>query len=90
MSSKKSVEKSTEKPGKPDKPAEKPAEAIDYDRLADAIASRLGPLLFIAARVGELNTRQTLERFETLVIRAINEGLHAYSIVAREDLCRSV
>ena len=85
MSSKKSVEKSTEKP---DKPAEAPA--IDYDRLADAIASRIGPLLFIAARVGELNTRQTLERFETLVVRAINEGLHAYSIVAREDLCRSV
>lgn len=89
MSSKKPVEKSTEKPNKPDKP-EKPAEAIDYDRLADAIASRLGPLLFIAARVGELNTRQTLERFETLVVRAINEGLHAYSIVAREDPCRSV
>lgn len=84
-----SSKKSTEKPGKPDK-ADKPAEAIDYDRLADAIASRIGPLLFIAARVGELNTRQTLERFETLVVRAINEGLHAYSIVAREDLCRSV
>lgn len=87
MSSKKPVEKSTEKPGKP---ADKPAEAIDYDRLADAIVSRLAPLLFVAARVGELNTRQTLERFETLVVRAINEGLHAYSIVAREDLCRSV
>lgn len=83
-----SSKKSTEKPNKPEKPAEAPA--IDYDRLADAIASRLGPLLFVAARVGELNTRQTLERFETLVVRAINEGLHAYSIVAREDLCQRV
>ena len=41
MSSKKSVEKSTEKPNKP-------AEAIDYDRLADAVVSRLAPLLFVA------------------------------------------
>ena len=83
MSSKKSVEKSTEKPNKP-------AEAIDYDRLADAVVSRLAPLLFVAARVGELNTRQTLEGYDRQARRAIDEGLNAYRIVAREGVCRSV
>lgn len=87
MSSKKSVEKSTEKTGKP---ADKPAEAIDYDRLADAIVSRLAPLLFVAARVGELNTRQTLEGYDRQARRAIDEGLNAYRIVAREGVCQRV
>ena len=74
MSSKKSVEKSVEKP----------TGAIDYDRLADAVVSRLAPLLFIAARVGELNTRQTLEGYDRQARRAIDEGLNAYRIVTRE------
>lgn len=72
------------------KSTEKPAGAIDYDRLADAVVSRLAPLLFIAARVGELNTRQTLEGYDRQARRAIDEGLNAYRIVTREALCQRV
>lgn len=72
------------------KSTEKPAGAIDYDRLADAVVSRLAPLLFIAARVGELNTRQTLEGYDRQARRAIDEGLNAYRIVTREAPCQRV
>jgi hypothetical protein len=60
--------------------------AIDYNALADAIAERIVPALMVAARLAAADTARTVERTETVLRRAIEEGRIAAGLAHNSEL----